>query len=169
MLKPTAPPAQARATTIQNSIYGAKKRQFTYSEVINITNNFERVLGRGGFGTVYHGFIGDVQVAVKKLSHSTSHGYRQFQEEVHQIFTLEYESLAQNYVYCVIIYRLELQVKLLMTVHHRNLTSLVGYCIEGTNMALIYEYMKNGDFDSHLIGSLRFFQVKNLFFLIFFS
>ena len=98
-MKPTAPPAQARATTIQNSIYGDKKRQFTYSEVINITNNFERVLGRGGFGTVYHGFIGDVQVAVKKLSHSTSHGYRQFQAEVHQIFTLAYELVPQTQMY----------------------------------------------------------------------
>ena len=97
------PPAKdARVTTkpdIQNSVFVTKKRQFTYSEIINITNNFAKVLGRGGFGTVYHGFIGDTQVAVKKLSHSTSHGYRQFQAEVHQIFTLAYELVPQTQMY----------------------------------------------------------------------
>lgn len=48
--------------------------------------------------------------------------------------------------------KLNLQVKLLIRVHHRNLTSLVGYCNEGTNMALIYEFMANGDLESHLRG-----------------
>ena len=47
---------------------------------------------------------------------------------------------------------LELQVKLLMRVHHRNLTTLVGYCYEGTNMGLVYEYMAIGDLDAHLSG-----------------
>jgi hypothetical protein len=47
---------------------------------------------------------------------------------------------------------LELQVRLLMRVHHRNLTTLVGYCYEGTNMGLVYEYMANGDLDAHLSG-----------------
>ncbi|XP_025675447.1 receptor-like protein kinase At3g21340 [Arachis hypogaea] len=39
-----------------------------------------------------------------------------------------------------------------MRVHHRNLTSLIGYCNEETNIGLIYEYMKNGDLDEHLSG-----------------
>lgn len=41
-----------------------------------------------------------------------------------------------------------------MRVHHGNLTSLVGYCNEGENNALIYEFMANGDLDSHLSGLL---------------
>ncbi|PON51015.1 Serine/threonine protein kinase [Trema orientale] len=39
-----------------------------------------------------------------------------------------------------------------MRVHHGNLTNLVGYCNEGDNQALIYEFMANGDLDSHLSG-----------------
>ncbi|XP_068303430.1 LRR receptor-like serine/threonine-protein kinase IOS1 [Pyrus communis] len=102
----------------------SKKRQFTYLDVLQITNNFQTIIGRGGFGKVYHGFVDDTQVAVKMLSPTSGQGYQQFQAEV----------------------------KLLIRVHHRNLTSLVGYCNEGTNMALIYEFMANGNLDSHLLG-----------------
>ncbi|CAD5315271.1 unnamed protein product [Arabidopsis thaliana] len=49
-----------------------KERKFTYSEVLKMTKNFERVLGKGGFGTVYHGNLDDTQVAVKMLSHSSA-------------------------------------------------------------------------------------------------
>ncbi|CAN6707249.1 unnamed protein product [Malus baccata var. baccata] len=104
--------------------FESKKRQFTYLDVLQITNNFRTIIGRGGFGKVYHGFVDDTQVAVKMLSPTSGQGYQQFQAEV----------------------------KLLIRVHHRNLTSLVGYCNEGTNMALIYEFMANGNLDSHLLG-----------------
>ncbi|XP_021294722.1 LOW QUALITY PROTEIN: probable LRR receptor-like serine/threonine-protein kinase At1g05700 [Herrania umbratica] len=99
-----------------------KNRQFTFSEVQRMTNNFERILGKGGFGTVFHGYLDDTQVAVKMLSHSSVQGNRQFQAEV----------------------------ELLLRVHHRNLTSLIGYCKEGTNMGLIYEYMAKGNLAEHL-------------------
>ncbi|KAL6335179.1 hypothetical protein AAG906_029407 [Vitis piasezkii] len=99
----------------------SKKQQFTYSEVITITNNFEKEVGKGGFGTVYHGHLDDTQVAVKMFSPSSIQGYKQFQAEA----------------------------KLLMRVHHRNITSLFGYCKEGNNMGLIYEYMANGDLQRH--------------------
>ncbi|KAI5336908.1 hypothetical protein L3X38_016177 [Prunus dulcis] len=93
------------------------KRQLTCSEILQITNNFERVLGRGGFGTVYHGYVGDTQVAVKMLSPSSVQGFQQFHSEVN----------------------------LLTRVHHRNLTSLVGYCEDETKIGLVYEYMANGN------------------------
>ncbi|KAL5822633.1 hypothetical protein ACOSQ4_020533 [Xanthoceras sorbifolium] len=102
-----------------------KNQQFTYSDVLKMTNNFERVLGKGGFGTVYHGRLDDTEVAVKMLSPSSAQGFQQFESEV----------------------------KLLMRVHHRNLTTLIGYCDEGTNLALIYEYMSNGNLGEHLLDS----------------
>lgn len=60
----------------------SKNRSFTYSEILKITRNFERVLGKGGFGTVYYGCLGDIQVAVKVLSQSSVQGYHEFQTEV---------------------------------------------------------------------------------------
>ncbi|KAM7468857.1 hypothetical protein LguiA_007040 [Lonicera macranthoides] len=99
-----------------------KNRQFTYSEVLSMTNNFQRVIGKGGFGTVYHGYDGATQVAVKMLSPSSIQGYKEFQAEA----------------------------SLLMNIHHKNLTSLVGYCNEGTNIGIIYEYMANGNLDKLL-------------------
>ncbi|GLT58366.1 hypothetical protein SLA2020_312640 [Shorea laevis] len=96
---------------------GPKNLHVTYSEVLKITNNFEKILGKGAFGTVFHGYLGDTQVAVKMLSHSSDQGYKQFEAEV----------------------------ALLLRVHHRNLTSLIGYCAEGNNLGLIYEYMAKGN------------------------
>ncbi|KAL0010233.1 hypothetical protein SO802_005341 [Lithocarpus litseifolius] len=116
--------AESNIQTMTTESLESIQRQFTFADLIRITNNFERILGKGGFGNVYHGYINDTQVAVKVLSLSSAQGYQQFQAEV----------------------------KLLMRVHHRNLTTLVGYCYEGTNMGLVYEYMANGDLDAHLSG-----------------
>ncbi|KAJ4890979.1 Leucine-rich repeat transmembrane protein kinase protein [Raphanus sativus] len=103
------------------------QRCFKYSEVVSITNNFERVLGKGGFGEVYHGRLSDGdQVAVKKLSEESAQGYKEFRAEV----------------------------EILMRVHHTNLTSLIGYCNEGNSMVLIYEYMANGNLGDYLSGKM---------------
>ncbi|RWR78174.1 putative LRR receptor-like serine/threonine-protein kinase [Cinnamomum micranthum f. kanehirae] len=120
-------------TNNQNAEIGSspyENRQFKYAEVISITNNFERSIGKGGFGTVYHGqMTHGTQVAVKMLSlqsiKSPCQGSKEFQNEVH----------------------------LLMRVHHRNLVPFIGYCQEDGNMALIYEYMPQGHLGSHLSDS----------------
>ncbi|XP_019096758.1 PREDICTED: receptor-like protein kinase At3g21340 isoform X1 [Camelina sativa] len=117
--------SEARTTGSSEPAIMTKNRRFTYSEVVTMTKNFARVLGKGGFGMVYHGTVnGTEQVAVKMLSHSSSQGYKEFKAEV----------------------------ELLLRVHHKNLVGLVGYCDEGENLALIYEYMANGDLKEHMSG-----------------
>ncbi|EXB24690.1 putative LRR receptor-like serine/threonine-protein kinase [Morus notabilis] len=100
-----------------------KKSQYSYAEVVEITENFQTEIGKGGFGVVYHGYMKDgTQVAIKRLSPSSSQGPREFQTEV----------------------------ELLMRIHHRNLASFVGYCDDGNKLALIYEYMPNGNLKQYL-------------------
>ncbi|KAF8045826.1 hypothetical protein N665_4364s0001 [Sinapis alba] len=123
--KRTSNSADSRTDGASEPAIMTKNRRFTYSEVVTMTNNFGRVLGKGGFGMVYHGVVnGTQQVAVKILSHSSSQGYKEFKAEV----------------------------ELLLRVHHKNLVGLVGYCDEGENLALIYEYMANGDLREHMSG-----------------
>jgi len=59
-----------------------KSQMYSYYDVLQITNNFNRIIGKGGFGTVYLGFIDETPVAVKMLCPSAVHGYQQFQAEV---------------------------------------------------------------------------------------
>lgn len=100
-----------------------ENQRFRYSEIVSITNDFQTVLGTGGFGTVYHGcMLNGTQVAIKMLSQSSKQGMKEFRNEA----------------------------RFLMRVHHRNLASLVGYCHEGTNMGLIYEYMAGGNLQNYL-------------------
>ncbi|CAO2814733.1 unnamed protein product [Amaranthus hypochondriacus] len=104
----------------RSSRLNPKNRQFTESEMANITNNYSTPLGKGGFAIVYLGTLSDTQVAVKLLN----------QYSTLKIFQSEAE--------------------LLMRVYHKNLVSLVGYCDAGNTMALVYEYMANGDLKKYL-------------------
>ncbi|KAI9159837.1 hypothetical protein LWI28_002379 [Acer negundo] len=98
-------------------------RPFTFAEIVNMTDNFNKVLGKGGVGTVYHGNLFDGrQVAVKMISLSSAKGTKQFRTEA----------------------------QLLMRVHHRNLVSFIGYCNDGTNLGIIYEYMAGGNLQQYL-------------------
>ncbi|XP_050285803.1 putative leucine-rich repeat receptor-like serine/threonine-protein kinase At2g19230 isoform X2 [Quercus robur] len=112
-----------RRERASRSNFKIKNRQYNYSEVVRITDNFKTIIGEGGFGKVYLGILKDeTQVAVKLLSASSKQGYKEFRAEA----------------------------QLLMIVHHKNLVSLVGYCDEGENKALIYEYMANGNLQQGL-------------------
>ncbi|CAL5064748.1 unnamed protein product [Urochloa decumbens] len=102
-----------------------ENRRFTYKELENITHNFERFIGHGGFGHVYYGSLENgTEIAVKMRSESSLHGLDEFVAEV--------QSLTK--------------------VHHRNLVSLVGYCWEEDHLALVYEYLCQGSLFDHLRG-----------------
>ncbi|KAL7141196.1 hypothetical protein ABFS83_08G037100 [Erythranthe nasuta] len=101
-------------------------RIFRLRELQIATNNFsnKNILGKGGFGNVYKGFLQDgTAVAVKRLKDGTTAvGERQFQTEVEMI------SLAV----------------------HRNLLKLYGFCMTSSEKLLVYPYMSNGSVASRL-------------------
>ncbi|XBJ26828.1 hypothetical protein VPH35_004180 [Triticum aestivum] len=107
---------------------GLETRQFTYNELERIMNNLQQVLGKGGFGYVYDGFLEDgTQVAVKIRSESSNQGDKEF--------------LAK--------------VQILTRIHHKNLVSLIGFCKDGEHMALVYEFMSEGTLQDHIVGGDR--------------
>ena len=72
---------------------GLETRRFTYNEIERITNNLQQVLGKGGFGYVYDGFLNDgTQVAVKIRSESSNQGDKEFLAEVQFIISLHLHS-----------------------------------------------------------------------------
>eukprot|EP00850_Spirogloea_muscicola_P004402 SM000019S04946 [mRNA] locus=s19:125008:130884:- [translate_table: standard] len=102
-------------------------REFTFQELQVATTNFadDMVLGVGGFGKVFKGVLADgTKVAVKRCSPDSHQGIAEFHTEI----------------------------KLLTQLRHRHLVSLIGYCEEGVEMLLVYDFMSNGVLRSHLYG-----------------
>ncbi|KAG6554650.1 hypothetical protein Mapa_003668 [Marchantia paleacea] len=98
-------------------------QSFTLKEVKAITQNFKTLIGKGGFGPVYHGKLPNgKEVAVKVRATDSSQGADEFLNEV----------------------------RLLSRLHHRNLVSLVGYCLEAHQQILIYVFMPQGTLHDHL-------------------
>ena len=100
---------------------------FTIQGLRSVTNNFseQNILGRGGFGVVYRGELEDgTQVAVKRMEAAvvSSKGLNEFQSEI----------------------------AVLTKVKHRHLVGLLGYCAEGMERLLVYEYMPQGTLAQHL-------------------
>ncbi|XP_030496570.2 probable serine/threonine-protein kinase PBL25 [Cannabis sativa] len=112
-------------TSNGNQNIGAKT--FTFRELATATKNFrqECLLGEGGFGRVYKGRLektGQV-VAVKQLDRNGLQGNREFLVEV----------------------------LMLSLLHHQNLVNLIGYCADGEQRLLVYEFMSLGSLEDHLL------------------
>ncbi|KAK9937784.1 hypothetical protein M0R45_014553 [Rubus argutus] len=102
--------------------------KFTLRQIKDATNNFDRAnkIGEGGFGPVYKGVLSDgTVIAVKQLSAKSKQGNREFVNEIGMISALQ----------------------------HPHLVKLYGYCIEGNQLLLVYEYMENNSLASALFGA----------------
>lgn len=102
-------------------------RHFSDKELSLATDNYHlgNKIGRGGFGTVYQGTLKDGRkIAVKPLSVGSKQGVREFLTEI----------------------------KTLSNVKHSNLVELVGFCIQGPNRTVVYEYVENGNLHTALLG-----------------
>lgn len=96
--------------------------RFSYKEMEEATKGFSTLLGSGGFGGVFEGHLHDGRkVAVKKLGNA-DRGNLQFRAEVAS----------------------------LGSINHVNLVRLFGFCADGTNRLLVYEYLSNSSLDRWL-------------------
>lgn len=50
------------------------------------------------------------------------------------------------------------EVLMLSLLHHENLVNLIGYCADGEQRLLVYEYMQYGSLEDHLLGT-NFFHI----------
>lgn len=109
--------------------YGTHR--FSYKDLFRATKGFKEkeLLGSGGSGRVYKGVLpsSKLEVAVKKVSHESRQGMKQFVAEV--------VSLGQ--------------------LRHRNLVQLLGYCRRRGELLLVYDFMPNGSLDKFLYDRSR--------------
>ncbi|KAK1396863.1 putative serine/threonine-protein kinase NAK [Heracleum sosnowskyi] len=110
-------------------------KSFTYNELKNSTRNFrpDSVLGEGGFGSVYKGWVDEhslaasrpgigIVIAVKRLNQDGLQGHKEWLAEINYLGQLR----------------------------HPNLVKLIGYCLEDDHRLLVYEFMPKGSMENHL-------------------
>ncbi|KAK2454130.1 L-type lectin-domain containing receptor kinase IX.1 [Trifolium repens] len=112
-------------------------KMFGYKELSKATCKFskENLVGRGGFGSVYKGFMleNGKTIAVKKISATSKQGEREFLAEICTIGRLR----------------------------HKNLVQLQGWCNEGKNLLLVYDYMQNGSLDRFIGKDILDWQTRH--------
>lgn len=142
-------------------------KAFSFNELKNATRNFrpDSLLGEGGFGYVFKGWIDEhtltaarpgsgLVIAVKKLKPEGFQGHKEWLvsffyctaiHALHKQFFPVSESLVIN--------GFQTEVNYLGQLHHPNLVKLIGYCSDGDNRLLVYEFMPKGSLENHLFRS----------------
>nr|DAD28201.1 TPA_asm: hypothetical protein HUJ06_029669 [Nelumbo nucifera] len=118
-------------------------KSFSFNELKMATRNFrpDSVLGEGGFGSVFKGWIDEhaftaakpgtgIVIAVKRLNQEGFQGHKEWLAEVNYLGQL----------------------------YHPNLVKLIGYCLEDEHRLLVYEFMPRGSLENHLFRRGSYFQ-----------
>ncbi|OMO69627.1 hypothetical protein CCACVL1_19372 [Corchorus capsularis] len=99
--------------------------RYSFSDLQKMTNEFKKKLGQGGYGSVFKGELENgVAVAVKLLDNSKGGNGQDFTNEVSTIGRI----------------------------HHVNVVRLLGYCADGSERALVYEFMQNRSLDKFIFS-----------------
>ncbi|KAJ8899880.1 hypothetical protein K2173_019583 [Erythroxylum novogranatense] len=119
-------PLKDKEASKRGDLDGIAAQIFSFRELALATKNFKKecFLGEGGFGRVYKGRLESMNevVAIKQLDRNGLQGNREFLVEV----------------------------LMLSLLHHPNLVNLIGYCADGDQRLLVYEYMPLGSLEDHL-------------------
>ncbi|KAL3338310.1 hypothetical protein AABB24_030451 [Solanum stoloniferum] len=121
----TTPPNPAEPFHKGDNV-NSNAKTYTFRELASATKNFKQecLIGEGGFGRVFKGTLqGGEIVAVKQLDRSGTQGNQEFLVEVSKLTLLK----------------------------HQNLVNLIGYCADGDQRILVYEYMPMGCLNDHLL------------------
>ncbi|KAK7274652.1 hypothetical protein RIF29_15748 [Crotalaria pallida] len=116
-----------------NDLY-VESLQFNFDTIRDATNDFSdsNKLGQGGFGAVYRGRLSNGQnIAVKRLSRDSGQGDIEFKNEVLLVAKLQ----------------------------HRNLVRLLGFCLEGRERLLVYEFVANKSLDYFIFDPTKISQL----------
>ncbi|KAL3826006.1 hypothetical protein ACJIZ3_022035 [Penstemon smallii] len=118
-------------------------KSFTFSDLKSATRNFrpDSVLGEGGFGSVFKGWMDEhsltaskagsgIMIAVKRLNQDGWQGHKEWLAEINYLGQLR----------------------------HPNLVKLIGYCLEDDHRLLVYEFMPKGSMENHLFRKGSYFQ-----------
>ncbi|KAG5253708.1 protein kinase [Salix suchowensis] len=118
-------------------------KSFSFSDLKMATRNFrpDSVLGEGGFGSVFKGWIDEqsfcatkpgtgIVIAVKRLNQDSFQGHKEWLAEVNYLGQL----------------------------YHPHLVKLIGYCLEDEHRLLVYEFMAQGSLENHLFRRGSYFQ-----------
>ncbi|XP_056861766.1 cysteine-rich receptor-like protein kinase 34 isoform X3 [Raphanus sativus] len=127
-LSPASSPPPVDLTN--KDVTSSSSLRFDFKTIEAATNQFSErnKIGRGGFGDVYKGTFQDgTELAVKRLSKTSGQGDEEFKNEV------------------VLVAKLQ----------HRNLVRLVGFCVQGEEKLLIYEYVPNKSLDYFLFDPTK--------------
>ncbi|KAI4307623.1 hypothetical protein L6164_030792 [Bauhinia variegata] len=137
---PSVPPTPRTEGEILQS---ANLNSFSFSELKTATRNFrpDSVVGEGGFGCVFKGWIDEqtftaakpgtgTVIAVKRLNQESFQGHNEWLTEINYLGQL----------------------------HHPNLVKLFGYCLEDDHRLLVYEFLPKGSLDNHLFRRASYFQ-----------
>ena len=104
---------------------GGAARRMAWAEVESATGAFSsRVIGHGGFSTVYLASLSSARLAAVKVHCSSERLHRAFRQEL----------------------------DVLLSLRHPHIVRLLGYCDERDEGVLVFEYAPNGDLHQRLHG-----------------